>query len=159
MGDSAILRDTQCRRMGRPGQTIFPLRNWSAGPSQQIMEDGRPFTSQYNPQTGRYEFSHPPRLVPVNRPINLMRQRAVGRRIVLIPTFIPIFGWIVPILVGLDMPGSGKLMSIFTNGEIEEFHEKERHLARIICLVLVIFMIIVVCVVTTCVVYLWKGGY
>ncbi|WEW60680.1 hypothetical protein PRK78_006167 [Emydomyces testavorans] len=80
-----------------------------------------------------HSFSEPPRLNPTRRRstrINLVKQRRLGRQLILWGSLAGPLGWIALALIGFGGGVADVLIQWRSDGSVDEFHEKEELLAR-----------------------------
>jgi len=99
----------------------------------EIMADGRPFTSHYDEEAGRWEFSHAPRLINRNDYPTLESehlQKIWGRWLVGVCFVIPLFS---PFLVAIAMNHHkcNEALDVLTRGKVRSFGWEEIKWARV----------------------------
>lgn len=90
----------------------------------------------FSVEEGHYVFSDPPRLLPVpdrrrSEPVpTIVVQGRLGRKLVWGSFLVPVFGLGLLLCIGMGVEASDRLMTWWSDGVVEEFHNKERVLAR-----------------------------
>lgn len=90
----------------------------------------------FSVEEGHYVFSDPPRLLPVpdrrqSEPVStIVVQGRLGRKLVWRSFLLPVLGLGVLLCIGMGVEASDRLMTWWSGGVVEEFHAKERALAR-----------------------------
>jgi hypothetical protein len=74
----------------------------------------------------------------------MVTQRRLGREIILGASLAVPLGCVVLLLIGLGARGTDRLIKWRSGGILDEFHEKERGLARKICAAYAVVLVVTV---------------
>ena len=126
--------------------------------SETLLPDGRYFEQAYCFTHNRWEFSHAPTLTRSRRnQDSVQKQREVGRAIVkrcIWYGWVLFVGWILLPNIATNSLAARDLIRFSTNGEIPEFHEEERALARKACEVIKVCFLLFITALFAVTVYL-----